>query len=279
MSNITLSIDGKAISIGDGATVLEAAGQAGINIPTLCHIQGLGSTSCCMVCAVKNTVSGRLIPACSTRATQGMDILTNIHDIQTTRTAALELILSEHYGDCSAPCQRGCPAHMNIPGMIRQIQNGDFTGAMITVKQDIPFPSITGRICPAPCEKTCKRTHGDGALSICLLKRFVGDLDLESIKPWLPQCQLPSGKNIAIVGAGVTGLTAAWYLQLKGHKCSIYDKAPIAGGALTSCVDPDLLPPEVLRCECSLVEKLGVKFNLGTNIEGSKGIEDRKSVV
>ncbi len=95
------------------------------------------------------------------------------------RKAALELLLSDHLGDCMGPCHVTCPANMNIPLMIRQILEGKLEDAIATVKKDIALPAVLGRICPAPCEKACRRDSYDNGVSICLLKRYVADVDLQ----------------------------------------------------------------------------------------------------
>ena len=144
------------------------------------------------------------------------------------RRTALELLLSDHLGDCVAPCQFGCPAKMDIPTMLRQIAAGKFREAIATVKRDIALPAMLGRICPAPCEKVCRRGDHDGAVSICLLKRLVADVDLASDDPYLPACKPSTGKRVAIVGAGPTGLSAAYYLRAVGPRLHAFRRKPVA---------------------------------------------------
>ena len=94
---------------------------------------------------------------------------------------------------------------MDIPTMLRQIAAGQFREAIATVKRDIALPAVLGRICPAPCEKICRRGDLDAAVSICLLKRLVADVDLASSEPYSPACEPASGKRVAIVGARSDG--------------------------------------------------------------------------
>jgi ferredoxin len=178
----------------------------------------------------------------------------------------LELLLSDHVGDCAGPCQMGCPAHMNIPQMIRQIAAGDLEGAIVTVKQDIALPAVLGRICPAPCEKACRRRLHDEAVSICLLKRYVADVDLQSPSPYLPTCAAGRGKRVAILGAGPAGLAAAYYLQQDGFECTVFDDHEEPGGMLRYGVPEASLPREVLAAEIAQIQKLGVAFRLGTRV-------------
>jgi NADPH-dependent glutamate synthase beta subunit-like oxidoreductase len=105
---------------------------------------------------------------------------------------------------------------MDIPLMNRLLAEGKFAEALQVVKKDIALPSVLGRICSAPCEGACRRRSIDEAVSICLLKRFAGDDDLELKSAWQPRQAPESGKKVAIIGAGPAGLAAAYYLALKG---------------------------------------------------------------
>jgi ferredoxin len=221
-----------------------------------------------MLCVVKDRKSGKLIPSCTAPSRDGLDIETDSEEIRAARRTALELLLSEHLGDCEAPCQRVCPAHMNIPLMIRQIAEGAFGDALVTVKRDISLPAVLGRICPAPCEKGCRRGQVDLPVSICLLKRIVADVDLALPAPYKPACKPPSGKRVAIVGSGPAGLSAAYYLSLLGHSCTVFEKALAAGGALRTAVPEEKLPRTVLDAEIERVRELGVDFRYSCDVEG-----------
>ena len=217
MKKINLTINNQKVSVKDGSTVLDAAETVGIAIPTLCYMPGYKPNSTCMICVVHELKSDSLILACSMPAKDGMLIETDNVRVCEARKDTLDLLLSEHVGDCEAPCQRTCPANMNIPLMIRQIKEKKFDKALITVKKDIALPAVLGRICPAPCEKACTRKSYDNPVSICLLKRFVADIDLAKESPYRPDILPKSGKKVAIVGAGPTGLSAAYYLSRYGH--------------------------------------------------------------
>ena len=120
----SVTIDDRVVDVPEGATVLDAARQLGIDIPTLCFLGGHPPQTSCMVCLVKVDGARRLVPACATKARDGMRIESETDEIRTARRTALELLLSDHLGDCIAPCQAVCPAHMSIPQMIRQIAAG-----------------------------------------------------------------------------------------------------------------------------------------------------------
>lgn len=264
-NQIQLTIDGHHVHVERGTTVLQAATKLGIAIPTMCYKPGCTPSTSCMVCVVAMERSGALIPSCGAMAQEGMRIRTDTPQVLVARQSALALLLSEHAGDCQGPCQRGCPAEMDIPQMLRQIATGQLDQAIATIKADIALPAILGRICPAPCEKVCRRAGHDAAVSICLLKRFVADWDLASGKPYQPQCKPLTGKKVAIIGAGPCGLAAAYYLAAAGVASVIFDKNPQPGGMLTT-IDKAVLPPEVLRAEIDTLLSLpGIEFR--SNVE------------
>jgi ferredoxin len=221
-----------------------------------------------MVCMVRLADSGKMVPSCATVAEEGMTVHSQCDEVIAARTTALELLLSDHAGDCMGPCQVGCPASMDIPVMIRQIAAGDLASAVRTVKNDIALPAVLGRICPAPCEKVCRRNQLDDAVSICLLKRFVADTDLASPAPYVPACPPSTGKEVAVAGAGPAGLAAAYYLAQKGHKCTVFDDHDKPGGALRYGVSRDILAEDVLDREIELLMKVGIDFKGGTRIGG-----------
>ncbi len=263
---ITLKINNTAIQVAEGTSVMKAAQQMGIDVPNLCWHDELEHFTSCMLCLVKDGSNGKLFPSCSVKAAGGMEIVTNDDEIKEARQTALELLLSEHVGDCEAPCHIGCPAHMNIPLMNRLIAAGKFSESLEVVKRDIALPAVLGRICPAPCEGACHRRTVDEAVSICLLKRFVGDEgDVPEVVP-APK----TGHKVAVIGAGPAGLAAAYYLQLKGVQVTLFDKAEKAGGLLRTAISSEILPPEVLDAEVEAILKTGVDFQGRKEIDQSE---------
>ena len=269
---IKLTIDNRTIEVQPGTSVWQAAQSVGIEIPTMCYLEGTEHFTSCMICLVKDAKNGRFFASCSTPVVEGQNIITSDEETIESRKAALELLLSEHVGDCEAPCQLVCPAHMNIPLMNRLIAKGDFAKALEVVKRDIALPAILGRICPAPCEAGCRRKQVDEAVSICLLKRFVGDEDLKSGKPYQPQLPELSGKKVAVIGAGPAGLAAAYYLQIKGHQAVIFEKNSQAGGELLQ-IDQEILPTEVIVQEVAQILATGVQIRLNETIDHSRFAE------
>ena len=148
---IQLKIDQQEIEVSPGTTLLAATRQMGLDIPALCSRDGCDPENACMLCLVKLTDTGRLVPACSTQAAHGMEVESETDEVLEVRRAGLELILSDHLGDCAAPCQNTCPAHMDIPRMLSQIAAGQLAEAIATVKRDIALPAVLGRVCPEVC--------------------------------------------------------------------------------------------------------------------------------
>lgn len=267
-----ITINGRAVPVSAGMTVLDAAGRLGIEIPTMCHLPGAPHFTSCMVCVVKDKGTGRLIPACSAPATDGMVVETEGGEIHHARKSALDLLLSEHVGDCEAPCRLTCPAHMNIPLMTRQMADGQFRDALATVRRDIALPGVLGRICPAPCEKACRRSRFDSAVAICLLKRFCADQDAVSETPLVPVQKPATGKKVAIIGAGPAGLAAAFYLAQEGHACVVLDERAEPGGQLRYGVPESRLPGAVLDHDLDVIRNLGVVFRMKTAVGRDLGL-------
>ncbi|MFI5380047.1 MAG: FAD-dependent oxidoreductase [Tepidisphaerales bacterium] len=272
----SLTIDSRPVTVPDGSTVLDAARALGIDIPALCQYDGCNANTSCLCCLVRINGGKRLVPSCATKVVDGMAIESETPDIHAARKTSLELLLADHAGDCRGPCTNVCPAHMDIPSMIGHIEAGRLHDALLVVKEHIALPAVLGRICPELCEKGCRRGQLDTAVSICRLKRYVADVDLESGKPWMPPCRESSGKRVAIVGSGPAGLAAAWYLQQFGHACTLIDQQPEPGGNLRYAVDPVKLPHNVLDAEIDLVRRLGATFQQKTAIGKDVSIAELK---
>ena len=120
-----ITIDDQTVEIAAGATILEAGRQLGIDIPTLCYLEGYRASTSCQVCLVQLVDSGKFVPACGTRVTEGMRVASETPEVHQLRKTALELLLSDHVGDCLAPCFFACPAHMDVPRMLREIGERD----------------------------------------------------------------------------------------------------------------------------------------------------------
>ena len=250
-----LTINGMSVSVKPGSTVWDAAEALGIEIPTLCHLKGRDPETSCMLCVVKNTATGQLIPSCSAKAADGMKIDTECEAVQAARRDILNLLLSEHVGDCEAPCVRICPASLDIPLMLREIERGNLEAAARIAKRDLVLPETLGYVCPAPCEKGCRRGQLDDVLSIRNSHREVSS-NFQSLEIEFPDL----GKKVAVVGAGPAGLSSAWKLRLLGYGCTVYDEAKQAGGDLR---EHEALPATVLDAEIESLRQAGIEFRLG----------------
>jgi NADPH-dependent glutamate synthase beta subunit-like oxidoreductase len=264
---INITIDNIIVTAEPGTSVIEAAKTVGIVIPSMCYKKGYSNHPSCMVCTVKDLKTGKLFPSCAIKVTDGMQISTNDDDVVNARKEALELLLSDHVGDCVAPCQPTCPANMDIPKMNRLIAEGKFKEALKVVKEDIALPLILGYICPAPCEKACRRGQIDKPVSICLLKKFVAAEDFKMEEFYLPVKQKISDKKIAIIGTGPGGLAATYYLLKFGHQLTLFDKNEKAGGSLRYQNLENPLPVEALEKELKLLIKYGAAFELNKTVD------------
>ncbi len=261
-----LLIDNQEVEASEGMNIIQAARTVGIEIPAMCYREGYDHFTSCMICVVKDKKSGQVVPACSAEVAEGMEIETENEEIFTARQATLDLLLSEHVGDCEAPCQRVCPVHMNVPQMIREIMETKPKEAIITVRKEMAIPAVLERYCNAPCEKGCRRGKYDEGLAIRHLSRYAADCDLKSDQPYLPPRAPVTGKRIAVIGAGTTGLSLVNYLQLDGNDCTVYEKADRAGGRIHTEFDTRLMEPWVLEGELDILRRLGARFEFGITL-------------
>ncbi len=267
---ITLTVDGKSVKVEKGFTVLEAARRAGADIPTLCHDERVKPYGACGMCVVECKGSPKLMRSCAIEAADGMEIITESDRINRARRFSLEMLLSDHTGDCKAPCSLACPAGTDCQGYVGLIANGENAQALSVIKGRIPLPASIGRVCPHPCEKKCRRRLVEEPISIAALKAYAADRDFESGNVFVPEIAEPTGKKVAVIGGGPGGISAAYYLAIKGHYVTVFDMMPKMGGMLRYGIPQYRLPKEVLDRELSLVERLGVEFR--NNIKVGKDI-------
>jgi len=250
----------------NGDTILKIAAENGIEIPNLCHSDELKPFGACGICLVEVAGIKKLLRACSTKAEEGMIVSTNSERVEKARRIALELIMSDHEGDCVAPCSLGCPAHTDVQGYLKQISFGNYSEAVKIIKEKIPVPASVGRICPHPCEAKCRRNLVGEPLSVAYLKAFAADMDLASENPFVPEILPETGKKAAIIGGGPAGIAAAYRLRLSGHSVTLFDAMPEMGGMLRYGIPEYRLPKAVLKKEISAIEALGVEFRNNAKI-------------
>lgn len=277
---INIILNGKSIQGKPGESILDLAGKHGIKIPTLCHDPRLEPFSSCYLCVVEIEGMKSLQPACSTKIAEGMNISTDNEKIKIARKTALDLMVSNHYADCEAPCKQRCPAGVDVQGYISLIEKGLYSEAVALIKEVNPMTAICGRVCVRPCEVACRRNlldEGTG-VGIDYLKRFAADRDLESPNRHVPKVQPSTGKKVGIIGAGPGGLSAAYFLQQKGHQCDIFEANPHAGGWLRYGIPEYRLPNDILQKEVDSVTELGANIfyhqKLGDNLSFA-GIRDK----
>ena len=258
MNEVRLTIDGKEIVAQAGDSILKAATDNGIEIPTLCYHEKVAVYGACGLCVVEAEKCPKLLRACSAKVAEGMVVHTRTPRVLRARTIALELLMSDHEGDCRGPCVLHCPANIDCQKYVKQIGEGKYQEAVKTIKQKNPLPSSIGRVCPHPCEKACRRQMVEEPISIAFLKSFAGDRDLASETPYQPPVAAETGKSVAVIGGGPGGLTAAYFLRQKGHKVTILDAMPEMGGMLRYGIPAYRLPKDVLAREIDLISDLGV---------------------
>lgn len=184
-----------------------------------------------------------------------------------TLTSGVRRIEREYKLDeCTAPCQRACPAGIEIPLYIQRIKDGDYTGALTIIKQTNPLPLVCGRICVHPCEDECRRNLADEPVAINYLKRFAADYEMKSGK----RVQIPrapeTGKKVAVVGGGAEGLTAAYFLNRMGHDVVLYEGSGRLGGLLRTGLAENRLPQDVLDYEIGGILEAGVEARLNQRL-------------
>ena len=263
MSEIHFKIDGMDRIAKPGDTILKAATEAGIQIPTLCYNQKISKTTSCFVCVVKDKKTGKFLPSCSACPVEGQEIDASSEEVKEMRRTALGLLLSEHSGDCEAPCTMACPAHASVEEYVRAGKNGDFLKSLKIIKERIPLPMSIGRVCPRFCEQDCRRNIDSKPVSINDFKRLAADLHYESYMEDLPPL---NGKKVAVIGAGPAGLSAAYYLRLQGFLPEIYEKMPEAGGMLRYGIPEFRLPKNTLKKELAHFEKMGITVRYGMTL-------------
>jgi formate dehydrogenase major subunit len=267
----SIEIDGRSLTGRAGQTILEVCRDNGIEVPTLCYEPKLPGFGACRMCVVE--VEGEETPpiSCSREAEPDMVVRTQTPRLRQIRKTNLELIFSDHNAYCLPPCQNKCPSHIDIPGFLKANTEGDFVESARIFKRTIPFPSVLGRVCPAPCEEHCRRDEVEEAIAIRDSHRYAGDQVLKAqaagARPPRPfDQQAPTGKRVAVVGSGPAGMSAAYYLALNGHAVTVFERDPAPGGMLRYGIPQYRLPKaEILEAEYEAVWDLGVR--LVTNAE------------
>lgn len=258
MKKFRLNINGKEVFGIPGQTILEVAKENDIDIPTLCFDERTEIYGSCGICVVEVEGNPKMVKACATEIAPNMVIKTDTDRVKESRKTNLELLLSNHVGDCRPPCVLSCPGQTDCQGYVGLIANGEFAAAIELIKEKIPLPGAIGRVCPHPCEDNCRRKFVEDPISIAWLKRFAADMDLAGEDPFMPEIAPLTGKSVGVVGGGPMGLSAAYFLRRMGHDVTIYEAMPKFGGMLRYGIPEYRLPKEVLDEEIHLIERMGV---------------------
>ncbi|HLJ81143.1 MAG TPA: FAD-dependent oxidoreductase, partial [Ktedonobacterales bacterium] len=269
-----ITIDGRTMQAYEGQTVLSVAVDNGIlDIPNLCNDAELEPTSACRMCLVEIEGAERPLPSCNTPAVAGMVVRTKSDRLTHIRRTNLEMMLSDHNAYCQPPCQVGCPTHIDIPGYLELIAKGQSREAARLVKEVLPFPFVLGLTCPAPCQDVCRRALVEEEIAICRMHGFAAEQCLDDPPtPWVQEA--PTGHKVAIVGAGPTGLTTAYYLALQGHYCKVFDMMPQPGGMLRYGIPEYRLQKDMMDQEFEGVWKLGVDVQYNVKLGEDFTIDD-----
>lgn len=272
MSKVSLVINDREVKVDDSKTILQAAEENSIEIPHLCYDERMKPYGACGLCVVEIEGNPKLQRACATPVVNGMVVQTDTNRTIAARKTALNLLASDHRGDCRPPCAIACPAHTDCQGYVGLVANGQYDEALKLVKDKIPLPASIGRVCPHPCEEECRRHLVEKPIAIAEIKRFLGDMDIEK-GGYIPPVEKSSGKTVAVVGSGPAGLSAAYFLAMKGHKVTVFEAMPNLGGMLRYGIPEYRLPKDILDAEIDMIGKMGVTFKTGIRLGSDVTLE------
>ena len=257
---VSIHVNGKHVECDGNTTIIQAAAQVGIEIPTLCYLKEYAPQSTCSLCLVEVEGNDGLLLACSTKVSAGMSVQTESERVFAARKTCLELLFSDHAGACVGKCTNACPADLAISEFLDQVEAGNDSEALKIIRESLALPAVLGHVCQGYCESACIRKQVDKPISIRRMHGALAEADLVRSEPELPPIDPASGKRVAIVGAGPTGLSAAFYLLQRGHESVLHDANERAGGLLRYGMNESLLPKAVLDQEIRFIEKMGAQF-------------------
>ena len=273
---VTVTVNNREIQAHGDLTILQSLVMEGIEVPSLCHdIRLERSNGNCGLCVVEvGTDTPRDVKACVTPIQAGMTITTHSPRLEAYRKVRLEQLLCDHNADCVAPCVQTCPANIDIQTYLSHVADGNYEAAVRVIKDRNPFPSVCGRVCPHPCEAACRRNLVDEPVAINYVKRFASDWDMAQDEPWTPRVAESTGKRIAVVGAGPSGLATAYYSAIAGHQVTVFEKQDHAGGMMRYGIPEYRLPKATLDAEIGLMEAMGVQIVTGKALGTHLSLED-----
>ena len=273
MALVKLNINGKEITAEAGKTVLEAALENGIEIPHLCFDKRLEVYAGCGLCIIEIEGQPKIARSCATYVADGLVVRSDTPKVIEARNNALNLLVSQHIGDCKAPCTLNCPANTDVQGYVGLVANKQYIESLKLIKEKLPLPACIGRVCPHPCEDACRRQHVEEPVSIACIKTFAADYDLNTGNPYIPELKPATGKKVAVVGAGPAGLSAAYYLLVDGHEVDVFEAMPKPGGMLRYGIPEYRLPKNVVDAEVAIIEEMGANINYGVKVGEDMSLE------
>jgi ferredoxin len=212
------------------------------------------------VVRIKNSAKNKLVPACATIASEGMIVESQSAEVIQARRTALELLFSDHLGDCIGPCQNACPLNFEIPAMLHSLARNDLAQASGRLFADIPLAGTASFLCPGFCEKACRRRQVDQSVSIIDLKKFLCTQyqvqERLALLPIFKQAQLQ--QHVALTGSCYFTLTASAYLQRAGVQTTVFldEEFP----AEMQAAKAQGLPPEIAQADLAFISALGGQF-------------------
>jgi formate dehydrogenase beta subunit len=232
----------------------------------ICSIGCLGLGSCAVACQFNAIVMGpEGLPIVDEKLCTGCGACERVCPKTIIKLSSVTHRILHEYttGDCTTPCQRACPAGINISEYIRQITLGDYRRSVQVIKERNPFPTVIGRICPRPCEDECRRKYIDEPVAINFLKRFAADYERNSGERVQPFCAPATGRKVAVVGGGVQGLSVAFFTARLGHVPTVFEATDHLGGLLRSAISRYRLSMDILDWDIQGVLELGVEAKTG----------------
>lgn len=203
--------------------------------------------------------------------------------VEVCPTGALVDLKAGRYGSFKefeeyvVPCKTACPAHIDIPKYVYFISKGQYSEALATIREKVPFPGVLGRVCVHPCEQACRRGELNKSQPVCIkfLKRFAADNDKKSTWKNHSLKNPSTGKRVAVIGSGPAGLTAAYYLAKKGHAVTVFEALPKTGGMMRVGIPRYRLPADILDAEINEIIQTGVEIKTNSRITGLSQLFDQ----
>ena len=263
---VHLTIDGRKVEAGSEATILDVFRVMGVDVPTLCHLDRAEPFASCMVCSVWLADEKRMAPACSTRVREGMIVESGNEAVRDFRKTAIELILADHVGDCEGPCRQVCPVGLDVPGLMRLVELEEFRQSWILIRDHLPFPRTLTGICPAPCQRACRRGQVDDGLDIPVIKQALGEL-FAGERGEEEKIADDFRGRVLVKGNGLSGLAVAYFLRRLGIQCLVVDERHEPGGGLLQIIGPDEKKRRIFKTEIEYLEQMGIEFCFGPSSE------------